>query len=434
MKSGIFGKTKEGMFMSQIKTNDIFISYRRKGGEWLAYALYMRLKEDGYSVFLDKEKLRSGNYRDTIIDQIQKSNEVIVVLPPEALVPREQEDLFLDEIITAEQAGKTVIPVMMDGFQMPSLEVYAQIQKQDVYEKYIKPISSFNGCEIRGIMEFEGMILQLENFLLQSRPAYENISTLIELEDMTSLVLSHALILPQTGIPLNIFILGAKEYLRDDEKLLIYKERIKSLLEKTYIRCDGNDGIYLNPHMKEVLVRIIKPKASELLDYVDGFMNVFSVLREQWGNTLDSKGNLIKGHNDIKLLVKQQGIIGSWYESVYEYLDKKYVSLAASAACLYEHSDYEKCIAMSHEVLDRLLELLDDEAEQYTGDSFSAFHTLFSLWCPKAEESAWEEDCNYGNELYEDHSQEPEEVRKIYEKLALYLERELKKGKMERGY
>jgi hypothetical protein len=34
--------------MDTVKKHDIFISYRRKGGEWFAYTLYMRLRADGY--------------------------------------------------------------------------------------------------------------------------------------------------------------------------------------------------------------------------------------------------------------------------------------------------------------------------------------------------------------------------------------------------
>ena len=32
---------------------DIFISYRRNGGEWFAYCVYLELVSAGYSVFFD---------------------------------------------------------------------------------------------------------------------------------------------------------------------------------------------------------------------------------------------------------------------------------------------------------------------------------------------------------------------------------------------
>ena len=50
------------------KKEDIFISYRRKGGEWFAYVIYLKLTDLGYSCFFDKESLRgilSGFYFNT---------------------------------------------------------------------------------------------------------------------------------------------------------------------------------------------------------------------------------------------------------------------------------------------------------------------------------------------------------------------------------
>ncbi len=80
--------------MDIVTNYDIFISYRRKGGEWFAYTLYMRLRADGYSVFLDKESLRSGNFRETIRKQIQCCKDFVLILPSEALTPRGNNDLF----------------------------------------------------------------------------------------------------------------------------------------------------------------------------------------------------------------------------------------------------------------------------------------------------------------------------------------------------
>ena len=52
------------------KKEDIFISYRRKGGEWFAYVIYLKLTDLGYSCFFDKESLRQ---------------DFILILPPHAL-------------------------------------------------------------------------------------------------------------------------------------------------------------------------------------------------------------------------------------------------------------------------------------------------------------------------------------------------------------
>lgn len=45
---------------------DVFISYRRDGGDILAMLLYNRLKDDGYNPFYDIETLRSGRFNEQL--------------------------------------------------------------------------------------------------------------------------------------------------------------------------------------------------------------------------------------------------------------------------------------------------------------------------------------------------------------------------------
>lgn len=163
--------------MDTVKKHDIFISYRRKGGEWFAYTLYMRLQADGYSVFLDKESLKSGDFRETIKKQIYYCKDFVLVLPPEALIPGESSDLFLEEIIFAVEYEKNIIPIMMNGFEFPLPDVYADMKMLDTYEKYIKNIMTLNGCEPHGIMEFDGVLLHLEKSLLYSHSVSIKVSS-----------------------------------------------------------------------------------------------------------------------------------------------------------------------------------------------------------------------------------------------------------------
>ena len=50
---------------------DIFISYRREGGDMLAHILYERLTEKGYTVFQDIEVLRSGKFNTELYEKIK---------------------------------------------------------------------------------------------------------------------------------------------------------------------------------------------------------------------------------------------------------------------------------------------------------------------------------------------------------------------------
>ena len=50
---------------------DIFISYRRDGGDMAAMHIYQALKERGYDLFYDVEVLRSGKFNEALLKQIQ---------------------------------------------------------------------------------------------------------------------------------------------------------------------------------------------------------------------------------------------------------------------------------------------------------------------------------------------------------------------------
>lgn len=152
------------------KKNNIFISYRRKnGGEWVAYILYLRFYSEGYSVFFDKESLRGGRYEERIYKAIEECEDVILVLPPEALNPRKKKDVFIDEIVYAYKFDKNIIPIMIYDFQMPDVEIYKSVGKEEVYTKYISQIPQYNGCKLTGIMNLEGVYEHLKSKLLRSK-------------------------------------------------------------------------------------------------------------------------------------------------------------------------------------------------------------------------------------------------------------------------
>ena len=67
------------------KKKDIFISYRRKGGEWFAYVIYLKLTDLGYSCFFDKESLRGGTFTEAIKEHVESCQDFILILPPHAL-------------------------------------------------------------------------------------------------------------------------------------------------------------------------------------------------------------------------------------------------------------------------------------------------------------------------------------------------------------
>lgn len=103
-----------------VKKYDTFISYRRDGGWSLGRYLYERLSRDGYKVFFDVESMRSGKFNEQIYESIDDSASMVVVLPPRGLDRCVDEgDWVRKEVAYAISRGKTLIPVMMQGFSFP---------------------------------------------------------------------------------------------------------------------------------------------------------------------------------------------------------------------------------------------------------------------------------------------------------------------------
>lgn len=101
--------------------NQIFISYRRTGGDTTAKLICETLKNRGFSVFYDFDTLKGGFFDTRILEAIEKCNDVVLVLPPHALDRCVNEDDWVrQEIRHALSHRKNIIPVMLDGFSFPA--------------------------------------------------------------------------------------------------------------------------------------------------------------------------------------------------------------------------------------------------------------------------------------------------------------------------
>ena len=119
------------------KKYDIFISYRRDGGEFTPKLLRDRLEAKGYSVFFDVETLRSGDFNTRLYSVIDECKDFLLVLSPNALDRCANEgDWVRYEVERALLKGKNIIPIMLRGFSFP-----------DVLPPSMEPIRLKNGLE-----------------------------------------------------------------------------------------------------------------------------------------------------------------------------------------------------------------------------------------------------------------------------------------------
>lgn len=144
--------------MEQKREYDIFISYRRMGGESTAKMLYDSLSDMGYKVFLDVETLRSGQFNTELYEVIDGCKDVVLVLAPGSLDRCDNDDDWVRlEIAHALKQGKNIVPVMLRGFSFPE-----QLPED------IDPVRFCNGLTAN--TEFYNAFLERLREFLKSRP------------------------------------------------------------------------------------------------------------------------------------------------------------------------------------------------------------------------------------------------------------------------
>lgn len=100
----------------------IFVSYRREGGDMLAGRVADNLTQRGYRVFFDVEAMRSGEFNEQIYDAIDGCSDFIMILSttPNALERCKNEgDWVRRELGYALKKGKNIIPVFARDYEFP---------------------------------------------------------------------------------------------------------------------------------------------------------------------------------------------------------------------------------------------------------------------------------------------------------------------------
>jgi len=140
---------------------DVFLSYRRDGGETMAILLRDRLSAKGYRVFLDIESLNSGRFNEKLFSVIEECTDVIFVCSKNSLDRCINEgDWVRMEIAHALKHGKNIVPVLLRGFEWP-----------DTLPGDIDALRMQNGINAGSNEYFDAAIDRLATKFLASVPA-----------------------------------------------------------------------------------------------------------------------------------------------------------------------------------------------------------------------------------------------------------------------
>jgi hypothetical protein len=102
---------------------DVFISYRRATDSQTARLIRSELQHRGYKVFLDVDDLRPGHFDEALLNRIEEAKNFILILSEGALERcAKSDDWMRKEILCALSKKKTIIPIMMPGFNFPTPE------------------------------------------------------------------------------------------------------------------------------------------------------------------------------------------------------------------------------------------------------------------------------------------------------------------------
>ena len=180
------------------KTYDIFISYRRDGGEYTAKILRDRLEELGYRVFFDVESLRSGDFNTELYSVIDGCKDFLLILSPGALDRCVNgNDWVRCEVERALLRDKNIIPILLRGFSFP-----------EKLPPSLEPVRIKNGLEAN-TQFFDAFIGRLQKFLRAKPPALRQV-TQNPLFKRTLPVLLALLVVGAVGLAAS-FALGAWE-------------------------------------------------------------------------------------------------------------------------------------------------------------------------------------------------------------------------------
>lgn len=104
------------------KKYDIFISYRRDGGELISECLHLTLDKIGYKVFRDQQSLGRGYFDEALLEAIRNSKDFIFILTENSMDRcMEDNDWVRREIKTALDNHINSIPLIFRGFEWPDL-------------------------------------------------------------------------------------------------------------------------------------------------------------------------------------------------------------------------------------------------------------------------------------------------------------------------
>jgi hypothetical protein len=149
-------ESTKGSVRTEHPAGSAFISYRREGGAETARLLRYELLARGWRVFLDVEDLKAGKFDETLLSEVARAENFLLILSPGALKNCvEANDWLRKEILRAITTERNIVPVLKKNTRPPDKEKLP---------REIEPLKQFNCVEYSHVY-YDATIGRLFSFL-----------------------------------------------------------------------------------------------------------------------------------------------------------------------------------------------------------------------------------------------------------------------------
>ena len=266
--------------MAEIKLvqKTVFISYRRTNLPW-ALNVFQYLTNKGYDVFFDYEGIGSGDFGAIILANVISRAHFLVLLTPSALEKcANPNDWLRQEIETAIDNKRNVVPLLFEGFDFDSPKIASELTGK------LATLKGYNGLTLYAqyfIAAMERLCNQFLNVHLDAVPHPTPVAQQAATEQKTA---------AEAAPPVQQQELTAQQYFErayassdPDEQIRLYTEAIR--LQPDFVEAFGNRGNAYQAKGELDAAILDYDRAIQLQpDYAIAFYNR--------GNAHDAKGEL----------------------------------------------------------------------------------------------------------------------------------------------
>lgn len=145
----------QSLFSNKSEHFDVFISYRREGGDTFARMLKSELEKNRYKVYIDVDDLHSSYFDEQLLTVIDKCNNFILTLTPGSLERcKNPKDWMRREIVQAIESNCNVIPIFNKGFEFPNLYAFPEELKDIPRYQSIEYSNQYHQAAIEKLISF----------------------------------------------------------------------------------------------------------------------------------------------------------------------------------------------------------------------------------------------------------------------------------------